>query len=172
MMMNRFKRISLGLLVMAFAISMAGAPPAAASGNTGMAEKRHMKERPSMLKALHALRLSEEQKKEVAAVFKKYRDTQKGNLTSLLAAREKLSKAIYSDGYNESAVREAFRNVAAAQEEMTVVRAKIASEVNAVLTPEQKTRLQELRAKMFSKARERFNSGKKSPMDSWIEKHS
>lgn len=77
----------------------------------------------------------------------------------MMAAQENLSKAIYSNEFNESAVREAHKPVAAAGEEMAVLRAKIASEINAVLTPDQRNNFQKLLAARFDKIKQKMGSG-------------
>jgi len=106
------------------------------------------------------LGLTKEQKTKIAAIHKKYADEKKGDILAIISAAEKLSKTIHSDTYNENAVREAYRDVSAAGEKMVLLKAKIAGEVNAVLTPEQRTKLQELIAKRFEKIKGAIQSGK------------
>lgn len=156
--MKKFKSISTILLVAAFIFSTNGASVTAASDQKERGERGYKGREFQIFKILHELNLSDEQKKEVSAVFKNYRDAKKSSFKTMIAARENLSKAIYSDEYNEAAVREAYRAVAAAGEEMAVLRAKSASGINAVLTPEQREKFKKLITARFNKIKEKIDS--------------
>ena len=93
--------------------------------------------------ALDGLDLAREQRQQIRAILADHR----GSLESLVAAeretREALAAAIRQHVVDEASVRAASAAVAAVDADLAVERARIVSEVGAVLTPEQRARAQQ-----------------------------
>jgi Spy/CpxP family protein refolding chaperone len=75
-----------------------------------------------------------------------------------------------SDGnFDEEKARQAFQESVPAIEEAFVIRARIKSEVNAVLTPEQIEELQQVRAEKTSKKQRRNNNEfRRAMLETWL----
>jgi len=83
------------------------------------------------------LDLSDEQKAQVEAIIEKYEDDKDSLVESLKEAREQLPEVIFSEEYNEAAVRQAAQQVSSIMEELAVLQAKMIAELRTVLSPEQ-----------------------------------
>ena len=86
----------------------------------------------------HRLDLSSEQQDQIEEIFGNYESELESARTTMHDARSKLHAAVNADIFDETAIREASKVTAAAEESMAVIRGKIASQVRAVLTEEQK----------------------------------
>jgi protein CpxP len=117
---------------------------------------------------LMSLDLTDAQKSSVANVIVKYRDEMKANKEKLVEAREKLTEAILAEEFNETAIRQAAQELAPLKEEMAVLRAKIASEIRPILTPDQIALFEERRAEKKERMKERIEAGC-SRLDAWLE---
>ncbi|MDM8526243.1 Spy/CpxP family protein refolding chaperone [Desulfococcaceae bacterium HSG8] len=121
-------------------------------------------------RALMGLDLSDAQKTQVANIITKYRDNIRTSVNNLLDAKKHLNDVMLAEEFNEAAVREAFQQIAAAGEELAVLKAKIAVEVRPVLTPDQIAQFREQRAEMTEAVKEHMES-KRSKFDAWLESH-
>jgi Spy/CpxP family protein refolding chaperone len=127
--------------------------------------------RGGFLKAIIQLNLSDAQKHEAALILMKYREEGLAKLHDLREATKvfrEVSDAIGSDG---NVVREAFKPVAAAGEEMAVFKAKVVTELKGLLTPEQLKIVQEFKGEMADR-RSALVEVAVSRLDEWIEVHS
>lgn len=122
------------------------------------------------LRMLMSLDLTDAQKTSVANVIAKYREEMQANKEKLMEAREKLADATLAEEFSETAVREAAQELAPLKEDMAVLRARVASEIRPILTPEQIALLEEKRAEMRGRMKERIEAGC-SRLDTWIESH-
>lgn len=98
-----------------------------------------------MLRGLTRLDLTDSQKGEVARILGSNREAGRQRCDAMRHAMEALQGATKAEVFNEDRVRAAFREVAAAGEEMAVHRARLAAELKGILTSEQKAALEERR---------------------------
>jgi len=98
---------------------------------------------------LRAAGLSDEQWKQVQAVVESHRDEQTAIAERLGAASAALHQAVSADTFDEAAIRAKAAEVAAAQADASVLRAKIRADVLALLTPEQVQKARDARGKML-----------------------
>lgn len=97
------------------------------------------------LRGLLDLKLSVAQQEAMTRIIDKYRDRQKGLRRSMMAAGRNLREVLQAEPFNEEEARNAFREASAEREEMFVSRAKMMTEMKAILTPEQIALLKERR---------------------------
>jgi Spy/CpxP family protein refolding chaperone len=107
---------------------------------------------------LDRLDLSEAQRAEIRAVLAAHRPSLEALVARELEARAALREAIHQSVVDEAAVREASAAVAVVDADFAVERARIASEIAAVLTPEQRERLHGAIAEMHAALAERVQS--------------
>jgi Spy/CpxP family protein refolding chaperone len=119
---------------------------------------------------LARLEISPEQKSAIADILKTYREPMRAASDELIAARKELASAINADGSTEAAVRRACRAVAASEESLVVLRARLVKDVRGVLTDAQKAKLAEHR----TEAEDRLEAGigtLRKLFDGWIDRH-
>ena len=124
-----------------------------------------------LLHMLLELNLSDAQKHDIAVILKEHRTEISGVVTDMVAARKALNDLVTADDSTEEAIRQAFQKAAGYEEELTVMRAKLMQEIKGVLTAEQKITLQNMKAELQAKMKERIQQGK-SLIDEWIDTHS
>ena len=95
--------------------------------------------------AFGQLNLTDEQKTQIQGIFKAQRESSQALREQLRSKHQALRAASTAATYDEAAVRAAAQDLARVQAELTVARAKAHNEVLQVLTPEQRTKLNELR---------------------------
>ncbi|MDO9514500.1 MAG: Spy/CpxP family protein refolding chaperone [Syntrophales bacterium] len=89
------------------------------------------------LGAIMGLNLSDSQRDQALKIMETYQiDMIKGR-GELIKGRENLSKALQSDTFNEQDVRVAHKKLSSLREDQLVARAKMMTEMKAILTPEQ-----------------------------------
>ena len=98
------------------------------------------------------LGLSADQTQQVQGIFANHKAELSAQRTQLKTARTALFDAIHADTFDENAVRAASANVAQVEADIAVSRAKIASEVRNVLTPDQQAKAKELLANFRGRA--------------------
>jgi len=106
-----------------------------------------------------ALGLSDAQKTKVRALFKAEREKSDELMEKLAAYGKELRQAERAARFDEAAVRATALKRAQVEVELAVSRARLHSEVNAVLTPEQRARAEKLRPPM-----EECGPGHRHPM--------
>lgn len=119
---------------------------------------------------LAELNLSDAQKHQVALILKDHRQEARDGVANLMAARKNLFAAVRGPEYNEDAVRQAAREVARFEEEMAVHRAQVFSQVQQLLTPEQKAKVAARRAEFGNKIEQRVQS-RLDRLDDWIDRN-
>ncbi len=93
------------------------------------------------LEKIVELKLTPEQQEKILEVLKKHRNEFQEAFQRVGAAHKKLNDVISQDNSTEAAVREAHKTVAAAQEDLAVLRAKVRREVMPLLTEEQRAKV-------------------------------
>lgn len=86
---------------------------------------------------LRTANLTDDQKKQVADILKVYLPDMKAKTEAMKTARQGMIDAMTADGATETAVLEAYRNVASAGEALAVLRFNATSEIKKLLTVEQ-----------------------------------
>ncbi len=94
-----------------------------------------------VVRLVKSLDLTDQQKDEIKAILKSHEATVAALLTGEKAARANLRAAIQQPTVNQTAVRQASTVVAKLDADLAVERARIYSEIYAVLTPTQRADL-------------------------------
>ena len=113
-----------------------------------------------------ALGLSEEQREQIKAIFRKHRDEIAPLRKEMVSGRRELRNLIQSDKPDEAAIRVQTGKIAATSGDLAVLRAKVSREVRMVLTPEQIRKFRDLQEKrdrridrMMNRGEERHSNG-------------
>lgn len=117
---------------------------------------------------LRALDLTEAQRAQVKATMDAHKATFDGQRNTMAAARKALHTAVTAATFDEATVRQKAADVAALEADGAVLRAKVYSEVWALLTPEQQagaTAAEATREQRAGQRRERLEQrrGQKRP---------
>ena len=88
-------------------------------------------------------------------IFERHRDTVRAEREALRAGRRAQFEAVHGASFDEERIRAAVATTARAQADLVVTRARIAGDVRAMLTPEQRTELDEMIAEARGRAQER-----------------
>jgi len=123
------------------------------------------------LSALVKLGLTDAQKHQVALILRTSREKGRAYFDDFRRALQVLRGVMATNGSDENAVREAFKAVATAGEEMAVHKAGVIMELKSILTPEQLEILEELKATMAEQRNARMEVVR-SLLDEWIEVYS
>lgn len=107
--------------------------------------------------ALRALDLTEAQREQVRQLTAQHREQSRALLDRLQAAQEARRKAVEAIPFNEPQIRTAAEALAEVEAELAVQQARLQADVYALLTPEQQTRLQTMRAERDARAKERMS---------------
>jgi len=108
------------------------------SGMLAEAHMYHGKDRGSMMgHFLKGLDLSVQQKQQIKGIMQSHRNDMLAGKVAVLQARQNLLAATTSGTFDAEAVQTAYSALSAAQQNMTVLRAEIFSQVMPVLTPDQ-----------------------------------
>lgn len=124
--------------------------------------------RGGIVPGLRALELTEAQRAQVKATMDAHKATFDGQREKIAAAHKALHTAVTAATFDEATVRQKAADLAAIEADGAVLRAKVYSEVWALLTPAQQakaTALQTERAQRASQRRERVEQrrGQKRP---------
>ncbi len=99
-----------------------------------------------MIPGLRELNLTDTQREQIKAVMDAHKGEFDAQMQKAGPARKALNDAVMAETFNEATVRQKATDLAAAEADGAVLRAKVFSEVWALLTPEQQTRARELKA--------------------------
>lgn len=108
-----------------------------------------------ILPGLRALDLSATQREQLKVTMDGHKAEFDAQREKDAAARKALHAAVAAETFDEGAVRQAAAATAQADADGAVLRAKVYSEVWALLTPEQQTKARELRATMEQRQEQR-----------------
>jgi len=103
------------------------------------------------------LGLSADQTQQVQGILANHKAELNAEFDRLKTAKSALFDAVHADTFDESAVRAAAANVAQVEADLAVSRAKMASEVRGVLTPDQQAKAKEMLANFRDRAQKRGN---------------
>jgi Spy/CpxP family protein refolding chaperone len=109
------------------------------------------------------LGLTEEQRGKIKAVLESHKDEVRPLAEKMMAERKALRELIHAGTVDESAIRAQVAKAATVEADLAVARAKVAQEIQPLLSPEQKQRAKELKAeaeKRGAEFRERIAKGK------------
>lgn len=98
------------------------------------------------------LDLTDAQREQARTIVQGQRDELTQIRERLRTAHKALNDAVAAPQFDEATVRARSADLAAAQADAAVLRAKVRSEVWAILTPEQQQKATELRAKMAERS--------------------
>ncbi|MBL8138296.1 MAG: Spy/CpxP family protein refolding chaperone [Acidobacteria bacterium] len=110
---------------------------------------------------LRGLDLTDAQREQVKATMDAHKATFDAQRDKLVAAHKALNEAVTAGTFDEATVRQKAADLAAVEADGAVLRAKVHSEVWALLTPEQQTKAKALlteRAERAGQMRERFEA--------------
>jgi len=110
------------------------------------------------LKALLELKLSDSQQEQMKNIIGKYEDQREVLRDKMMEAGREIRTVLKAETFDEGNARNAFRAAAQVKEELFVLRAKMISELKAVLTPEQLDLVKERRAQKLERKKERFRA--------------
>jgi Spy/CpxP family protein refolding chaperone len=141
------KTIAAALCAGGLALTMgAQAQPAPEGGQPhgGMQHMRHHGGDGEM-RGLQALNLTEAQRDQIFKIRHDQAPAFRDQMKKMRASREELQKLARADKFDQAAVRRAADAQAKAVSDIAVMRVQAASQVRQVLTPEQRTKLDQMR---------------------------
>jgi protein CpxP len=107
--------------------------------------------------ALRALDLTDAQREQVRQLTAQHREQTRTLLDRLQAAQEARRNAVEAIPFSEPQIRAAAQALAEVEAELAVQQARLQADVYALLTPEQQTKLQTMRAERDARAKERMS---------------
>ncbi len=108
-----------------------------------------------IIPGLRALDLTETQREQIRTAMESHKGEFDAQRQKAEPARKALNAAVMAETFNEATVRQAATDLAAAEADGAVLRAKVFSEVWALLTPEQQTKARELKSQAEQRRGER-----------------
>src|SRR5688572_1020635 len=104
---------------------------------------------------LRALNLTEAQQEQVRTLTQQFRTQNKETAERLRAAMETQREAVETIPVNEELIRSTSRELAEAQAEVAIQRARLQSEIFGLLTPEQQAEAKKLQTERAARTQER-----------------
>jgi Spy/CpxP family protein refolding chaperone len=101
------------------------------------------------------LNLTPEQKAKAVDILKAHKTEITQNKDRMIKAREDLAAVIHGENPVEQNIRQAYKPVASAEEEMFVLRGKLMNEIRQILTPQQQKDMDTRRAQHIEKMKQR-----------------
>ncbi|MBF0550733.1 MAG: Spy/CpxP family protein refolding chaperone [Deltaproteobacteria bacterium] len=124
-----------------------------------------------ILNNLLQINLTDAQKHAIAVILKSHQDQAKTLIANLRTAGQNLRTVVTTPNVTEAAVRDAYRAVAAAGEELVVLKVKVMAEIAPILTPDQQAALAQLKKDHQATMQNRISLGK-TMIQEWIDLHS
>ena len=122
----------------------------------------------SGMRALMQLDLSQDQKQTIYDILQKYQDEQQATRTRIKAHKKELFDMTSDGSFDEDKFRQAFQESVPAMEEAFVLRARIKSEIMAVLTEAQIEELQEVRAEHAGRRQGKNHEFRRAMLETWL----
>ena len=97
------------------------------------------------------LELTDAQRDQVKAIADSHKDEWQSLATRARSAHQALEQAVMGDSIDEGLIRQKSADVAAVEADMAVARAHAYAEVLQILTPDQKTKLNELKSQVAAR---------------------
>jgi len=121
------------------------------------------------MRALMQLDLSQDQKQSIYDILQKYQDKQQAVRISIREHKKEFFDLTSDGNFNEEEVRQAFQESVPALEEAFILRAKIKSEIYAVLTSAQLEELQQIRTEHAGRRHGGKNNGfRRAMLETWL----
>ncbi len=111
---------------------------------------------------LQDLNLSDEQRDQALEITESHQIGMIKARGDLIKAHDALGDALHGDPLNEEMVRQAYEKLSSLKEDLLVAKAKMMSDLKAILTPEQVQLLNERTAERFDWKQQRRGHGKPS----------
>lgn len=145
-MKNGAPKLLLGVFLTALSLTLALKAEGRAFDVPGRGPGPFVGERGGMffqfLEKIVELKLTPDQQEKILGVLRKHREDFQHTMKKMAEAHQKLNDTIAQDNATESAIREAHKSVASAQEDLAVLRSKVRREVMSLLTDEQRGKVQ------------------------------
>src|SRR3954468_2596148 len=141
------KTIAAALCAGGLALTMGAQAQSAPEGGQQHGGMQHMRHHGGgdEMRGLQALNLSEAQRDQVFKIHHDQAPAFRDQMKKVRASREELQKLARADKFDAAAVRRAADAQAKSLSDIAVMRAQTASQVRQVLTPEQRTKLDQMR---------------------------
>ena len=120
------------------------------------------------MRALMELDLSQGQKQTIYDILQKYEDEQLAARAVLKAHKQELFDMTAAGAFNEDKFRQAFQESVPAMEDAFVLRARVKSEIMAVLSEDQLEELQERRAEHAARKQGRDHEFRRAMLETWL----
>jgi Spy/CpxP family protein refolding chaperone len=117
---------------------------------------------------LMQLDLSDDQKAQVREILPAYRAAREQRQADIEAMRLKMRDLMEADGFDENAVRQAFREMTPLMEDMAVLRVQFMHDVKAVLTPAQIAQIK-TRHEQRAGRRGEHRRVREAMLDTWLD---
>lgn len=148
-MVRHSRRFAAAALVTSVALGgvvVAAQAPGARAGRAGVAAGL----------GLRALDLTEAQREQVQQLSQQFREQAQPLRARVRAAEETRRQALEAIPFNEQQIRSAAQTLAEAEADLTVQRGRFQADVYALLTPEQQTQWQKMRADREARIKQRL----------------
>jgi len=113
-----------------------------------------------MLHALASLDLTDDQKGRIKAILETSRPTIEPLVDALAQSKRALSDAVHAPAFDEQAIRAAASATAKSEGDLAVERARVGTKVRALLTPEQRDRLDARRQEFQQRMEDHMNGAR------------
>lgn len=147
-------------LALADTTAPAAAPQAATDSDAAQPAHfggKHHRSHRFFARLARKLQLTDQQKAQAKELFRSNRDQAQPLLASLRTERHQLRTLVQSGTADEAALRAQSAKLAAIQADLVVQRAQAAKQFQALLTPDQLTKLKQIQAKREQRFQERVN---------------
>ena len=162
------RNLAVASMVISLMISGIGRAESASRTSPGTASKGgYGSDAIGVLRQLH---YSDSQKQQIHDILRKYYEDSSKVTDQLAQSRLAKFNAVNAESYDEAAIRAACRQVAAGEESVAVLQAKVISQVRPILTPDQQAELKAFRERKQQEMLDRLSVQRERP-GSWIEPH-
>lgn len=115
---------------------------------------------------MHKLGLTDAQKEQIKQIHQNHRDSLKPLVQELRAKKQELHEASQGTSYNESLVAQKLTEMATIKAKLMGEKFKIRQETLSILTPEQKTQLEQMKEQFKNRRQERRQNFERKSKDS------
>jgi protein CpxP len=153
--LNRFQAVAVAI-IMAVAVAVPVVFAQSTGGDDGhRGHKGHFGRRGGEGRIFSQLDLTDAQKEQIKAIHEKNRESLRPLMEQIRAKRQEIRQASEGGTVNEALVSQKLSEIAPLEAKMMAERARIHQETLSVLTPEQRTKLEQMREQFKSRRFER-----------------
>ena len=154
--LNRFQAVAVAI-IMAVAVAVPVVLAQSTGGDDGgrRGHKGHFGGRGGEGRIFSQLDLTDAQKEQIKAIHEKNRESLRPLMEQIRAKRQEIRQASEGGTVNEALVSQKLSEIAPLEAKMMAERARIHQETLSVLTPEQRTKLEQMREQFKSRRSER-----------------